>query len=88
MRLLELFPGYRPIPPKPVNVSVTHTEIGTTGHYPVVKHEPKVAIACKNGHPYTEENTLIREDGYRRCMTCHNEKLRWARANAKAKAHD
>ena len=28
------------------------------------------AIRCKNGHEYTPENTHIRSDGGRRCLTC------------------
>lgn len=28
---------------------------------------------CSNGHEYTPENTSIRSDGSRRCLTCHRE---------------
>ena len=35
---------------------------------------------CKHGHPYTDENTIRRANGRRRCRTCHNERRRaaWA----------
>lgn len=26
--------------------------------------------ACRQGHPFTEENTKIRTDGYRECQQC------------------
>lgn len=44
----------------------------------------KRSIRCKNGHPFTEENTIIksRSDGskYRNCRTCVNEKKRLSEA--------
>jgi HNH endonuclease len=27
---------------------------------------------CKNGHEFDEENTQLRDSGYRRCRHCHN----------------
>lgn len=29
--------------------------------------------ACKRGHPFDAENTLVRLNGTRRCRTCHRE---------------
>lgn len=28
---------------------------------------------CRNRHPYTPENTSVKRDGSRRCLTCHRE---------------
>ena len=36
---------------------------------------------CLNGHEFTDENTRITPEGWRRCRACHNEKMR--RLNAK-----
>lgn len=43
------------------------------------------ATHCINGHPYNEQNTMIRQDnGYRRCRTCANRRhqLRYIRKTA------
>ena len=31
---------------------------------------------CKRGHEFTEENTVIKSNGTRRCRTCHNDQQR------------
>jgi hypothetical protein len=31
---------------------------------------------CKNGHPWTPENTRITPQGWRNCRACHREKMR------------
>ena len=37
---------------------------------------------CKNGHPFTKENTQVRPNGARRCRTCHRaENRKYDRAN-------
>jgi hypothetical protein len=32
------------------------------------------AKACKKGHPFTKENTLVRADGTRECRACHRKR--------------
>lgn len=40
---------------------------------------------CKHGHEYTTGNTSISPQGWRRCKTCHREKVRRLNAAKKAK---
>jgi hypothetical protein len=40
---------------------------------------------CKNGHPYTPENTLYHVNGYRRCRECTNAPRR--KANRQEASH-
>lgn len=40
---------------------------------------------CLHGHPLTPENTQIRPDGGRRCLTCRRESNRRARERARAR---
>ncbi len=31
----------------------------------------KIKTQCKNGHPFTDENTLVRANGWRSCKACN-----------------
>lgn len=39
---------------------------------------------CSNGHEYTDETTLITKEGWRRCRTCHSNRMRERTARLKA----
>lgn len=41
-------------------------------------HFGKFQNECKRGHKFTEENTIIGDDGHRRCRACRNERSRVA----------
>lgn len=43
---------------------------------------------CKNGHPFTAENTQLRSDAGRRCLTCRKEydRKKWQERKARQKA--
>lgn len=53
------------------------TKVGGCGYRALVTH-------CVNGHEFTPQNTTLREDGSRRCATCH--RIGVARTAAKARA--
>lgn len=36
----------------------------------------RAATHCRNGHAWTAENTKITPQGWKRCRTCHREKMR------------
>ena len=38
---------------------------------------------CKNGHEFTDVNTLITTEGWRRCRQCHNARMRARNAAAR-----
>jgi hypothetical protein len=40
----------------------------------------KAKTHCQNGHPYSEENTSVTPQGWRRCRACHAAKERARRA--------
>lgn len=44
---------------------------------------PKDKTECKNGHPFTPENTRFRKDGGRACRTCAREATARHRARSK-----
>lgn len=41
---------------------------------------------CKHGHPLNDENTVIRPDGRRRCLTCRRARVREYQERAKVAA--
>ena len=40
----------------------------------------KNKTVCKNGHPFSKENTTVRQDGARSCRVCHHESYKRRRA--------
>lgn len=59
---------------KSCRMSARHQRIGRT-HRVVKVHRGAMAEArtCRNGHPRTEENTVIRKNGKRECAVCKRE---------------
>lgn len=58
-------------------VNPAHLEVVTQGEN-VLRGIGPVAVNarkthCKNGHEFTEENTIIRREGWRGCRTCSRE---------------
>ncbi len=56
-------------------VNPEHLEVGTQRDNLLDKiergqHNYAHRTACKHGHPFTPENTRIRENGARRCLAC------------------
>ena len=37
-------------------------------------HAERRKTECPQGHPYDDENTIVRKDGFRRCRTCERER--------------
>lgn len=37
-------------------------------------HANRRKTVCSNGHDYTDENTVVRADGFRHCLTCERER--------------
>jgi len=48
------------------------------------KLPPLPSTHCARGHEFTEKNTLVTKEGWNRCRTCHNEKMRRYTAARKA----
>jgi hypothetical protein len=51
-------------------------------HLDMIESRP----ACVNGHEFTPENTSIRRDGSRRCLTCHREQEQERKSDPAARA--
>lgn len=47
--------------------------------------EPGLRTHCKNGHLYSKENTYIGTNSSRQCLTCHRERQRKYRLEARIK---
>lgn len=67
--------------------AVTCRENIMRGNLPKMMADKQRSIThCANGHEYTEENTYIYGDNYRKCRICRREKFRaWAAKNRPAK---
>lgn len=62
---------------------VTHLENVRRGILGTDQHPNRLKTHCKQGHPFSPENTRVGRDGKRACRTCHRRWLQeWkARAN-------
>jgi hypothetical protein len=49
------------------------------------KRRPRLRAACRAGHPYTTENTVMHRTGYRQCRTCLAATSRRRRQNRRAR---
>lgn len=50
---------------------MTHSE-ETRAKIAAAKRAADKPTHCRRGHLFTEENTIVKKDGYRRCRTCNN----------------
>lgn len=60
---------------------VTHKVNILRGQSPAAKNARKTH--CDRGHPFDQENTIIRKDGGRKCRTCRNAREREVYASGK-----
>jgi len=60
---------------------VFHEGLALGGHASGAKKRQKTN--CKNGHKFTEQNTLITKEGWRRCRRCHADREYHARTIGK-----
>lgn len=66
-----------------VRLCVNPDHLEAVSHAENLRRGPRVSgPTCKNGHERTEENTIVKSDGNRRCRVCFNA---WMREYHRAK---
>ena len=67
MSLLDLFNP--PVPPKPANVSFVRNDMKMPDESDPSEKKPR-RTHCAHGHEFLPQNTKVRKNGSRICLTC------------------